>query len=490
MFNQLINVRFFSHAIPSPSLLLLLYLCSSPSATWAFQNRIDDKYIALEQGSWSGSFGSSQNTERFSLELPSPGVLVIEATSPITAGESPGLSLWASAAEGLFADIATLDRSVSRLTLAVRERGSLPLRIASRDPRQVLGEYRLQTHFVPLSASTEMFWGPFEGVDTLCAQVALTRLRDLDGDVRVESLGIRAWDEVSKTEIEEVDPNPGALWSPSMSSIKASWFAADPWQEGVSRSDLTASVRGWVTVPDSQIELGVTKTEIEEVDPNPGAFRAAPCGTTATGHHQGPKSLFSKTDFSKTEIEEVDPNPGAFRAAPCGTLRHGASFPVTLSIPTETPTAESRDLVVQSVLDAITRHHLATQAQPFRSRPARRLGACQLQDGDEHLDTFSCATPLALGQSLSGELFKHQGIDSDVFEFAVDTLSRVEIAAEGDTALAGGLYDVSGRRLGVSATDTSELLLYEILEPGRYFVRIESADGAFGVYRLAVTASR
>lgn len=111
---------------------------------------------------------------------------------------------------------------------------------------------------------------------------------------------------------------------------------------------------------------------------------------------------------------------------------------------------------------------------------------CQYGEIDDHGDTLSCATELLPGEKTMGELGRNDG---DVFQFVLARQRTVSIESFGDTDARGALYDHHGHRLAFDgdSVDGSGIRIVRTLGPGRYFVRVEGAGGAEGVYTLRVT---
>ncbi len=112
---------------------------------------------------------------------------------------------------------------------------------------------------------------------------------------------------------------------------------------------------------------------------------------------------------------------------------------------------------------------------------------CAASDGDDHGDTFACATPVK--HRVEGELGNGWGDDSDVFRFEVRGWQTVEIATEGDVDTFGTLYDRFGQRLaGVGDSgDDGNFHLVRTFRPGTYFVRVEG-EHSTGSFALRIRA--
>ncbi|MEM9598984.1 MAG: hypothetical protein AAGD06_32245, partial [Acidobacteriota bacterium] len=117
---------------------------------------------------------------------------------------------------------------------------------------------------------------------------------------------------------------------------------------------------------------------------------------------------------------------------------------------------------------------------------------CSRASVDDHGDTFSCATVLALGQDVKARLHHPLSDDADVFTFSMTRFGTVDILTEGP-GIRGALYDDAGHRLALDAGwDGRGSRIVRALDPGRYFLRLENArpgNGA-GDYRLTVSEYR
>jgi hypothetical protein len=106
------------------------------------------------------------------------------------------------------------------------------------------------------------------------------------------------------------------------------------------------------------------------------------------------------------------------------------------------------------------------------------------KDGDDHGDTFACAT--AIPWTVAGEIDNGWGDDVDVFRFRVRDWQTLEIAIAGSADIRGELYDGAGQRLAGDGDggDGDGFRLVRTLGPGPYFVRVEG--GSRGTYSLEV----
>ncbi|MEE8526448.1 MAG: hypothetical protein V3T72_21135 [Thermoanaerobaculia bacterium] len=185
----------------------------------------------------------------------------------------------------------------------------------------------------------------------------------------------------------------------------------------------------------------------------------------------------------KADPEPVDPDPD-------GLSGSGALLASLLSLPPAAAKADPEP--VDPDPDGLRWEAPTTGAglsQVLFYRPA-----CVLQSGevDDHGDTASCATPLALGHRVAGEIGNRWGDDGDVFAFTLSELTTVEITTRGDTDTFGELSGRSGHRLAVDDDGADDgpgnFRIATTLAPGRYSLRVTGGTGAEGAYELVVTA--
>lgn len=112
------------------------------------------------------------------------------------------------------------------------------------------------------------------------------------------------------------------------------------------------------------------------------------------------------------------------------------------------------------------------------------LNVCNLDEGDDHGDSFVCATGLAVGETVDGAI--GDAGDRDVFSFALAAAATVEIERFGTAAVSAWLHGAEG---ALVAADDGNGHLAESLAPGRYFLRIAGSNGAEGSYQLSVSSA-
>jgi pre-peptidase len=111
------------------------------------------------------------------------------------------------------------------------------------------------------------------------------------------------------------------------------------------------------------------------------------------------------------------------------------------------------------------------------------VDVCHLGDVDDHGESFLCATPIAIDASDSGEIDSSTADDVDVFTFILGATTTVTIESTGSTDVDGSLFDGQGTFIAADADSGSgaNFLISRSLAAGRYYVRVEGADGAYGI---------
>ncbi|HEX6863392.1 MAG TPA: hypothetical protein VF414_11280 [Thermoanaerobaculia bacterium] len=115
------------------------------------------------------------------------------------------------------------------------------------------------------------------------------------------------------------------------------------------------------------------------------------------------------------------------------------------------------------------------------------LNVCNLDEGDDHGDSFLCATGLAVGETVDGAI--GGAGDRDVFSFALAAQATVEIETLGTTAVSAWLHGAEGAVVATDDGEAGSVHLSEILAPGRYFLRIAGRNGAEGAYQVRVSGT-
>ena len=122
----------------------------------------------------------------------------------------------------------------------------------------------------------------------------------------------------------------------------------------------------------------------------------------------------------------------------------------------------------------------------------RTTGAYELRvtGGDDHCDTFSCATPIAVPSTTSGRLERNG--DYDYFRLEVRTATRLTLETTGSTDTVGRLYDSNRQALETNddgGTDTNFRIVRQVAA-GTYYVRVRGyRNERTGAYELLVAAS-
>lgn len=105
--------------------------------------------------------------------------------------------------------------------------------------------------------------------------------------------------------------------------------------------------------------------------------------------------------------------------------------------------------------------------------------------GDDHADTFFCATRLHPSRPIAGEIRNAWGDDEDVFTFTLEESHAVRLGLEGPAGLELEVYDALGHRLALESSDGEGALEHHVvLAAGTYYGRLAGSHGAEGPYRL------
>ncbi|HSK78845.1 MAG TPA: hypothetical protein VLQ45_20485 [Thermoanaerobaculia bacterium] len=115
------------------------------------------------------------------------------------------------------------------------------------------------------------------------------------------------------------------------------------------------------------------------------------------------------------------------------------------------------------------------------------LNVCSLDGGDDHGDSFLCATGLAVGETVDGAI--GDAGDRDVFSFALAAAATVEIESFGTTDVSAWLHGAEGALVATVDGQGGNVHLFESLAPGRYFLRIAGSNGAEGSYQVSVSSA-
>ncbi len=271
-----------------------------------------------------------------------------------------------------------------------------------------------------------------------------------------------------------VDPD-GSLRAASDRIGEPFFVAVDVPSVGILSLDVTVPAAARPGSAPAEVKLGFT---------GPG------CGAADAGHAP------ALVERSATHLVLAVPAPGpqVFRLAaadpslPLGDFRLRTAF---------SPDGRSRspDKVGED------EEEIEIEANPLvheglgESRPlASRLDElCRSGEVDDHGDSFPCATFLAPGRAVAGEIGNGWGDDQDVFVVVLGgspetELRTLEIEAAGDVDVVGGLYDRAGQRLATGVGDGG-FRIVRTVRPGTYYVRVGGGEGAEGFYALRVEAS-
>ncbi len=232
----------------------------------------------------------------------------------------------------------------------------------------------------------------------------------------------------------------------------------------------------------SQTTQGDVGEDEDEIEADPDPLRDGNQARTAFVAYT---SQTTQGDVGEDE-DEIEADPDPLRD---GNQARTAFVPYT-SQTTQGDVGEDED-EIEADPDPL-RGVVPSASGPISSKLHR---LCRRGDLDDHGDVSTCATFLNTGQLISGELRNGWGDDVDTFAFVVpgspvSSHSQVEFNLYGDVDLVGGLYDQQGQRLDWIALAEHGVRFTRRLEPGLYFVQLESADAGEGYYSLAATVGK
>ncbi|MDY7092944.1 MAG: hypothetical protein SX243_08230 [Acidobacteriota bacterium] len=135
-----------------------------------------------------------------------------------------------------------------------------------------------------------------------------------------------------------------------------------------------------------------------------------------------------------------------------------------------------------------------TEVEDPEAQPVRGAGnglsvqAIPCAAGEPANDLIFCAADFGADQIVEGRFDDASlAVDQDYYSFRVDGLEGIRFDIEASGAFLGTLFDSSGRSLQNWAHGGRTSTLEVILVPGRYYLRLEGADG--GAYRIRLTRS-
>jgi len=125
--------------------------------------------------------------------------------------------------------------------------------------------------------------------------------------------------------------------------------------------------------------------------------------------------------------------------------------------------------------------------------PKRLTQLCRAATHDDHADLLLCATPIALGARVGGEIGNGWGDDRDIFSLVLPRATTVRIALDSATSQAPNLLDFEGQRLLTQprtlASGAAEWI--KTLQAGTYYLTVDDHSGSdAGAFTLSVAELR
>ena len=422
-----------NHLTKGPLFLLCLslWLASTSLVATDFENTLFDVHSSRRAE-------IAESAHNLEFDLPAPGILSVEILQ--RAGSQNPISLNLAQPETL-QHAAILERSMNRMTLAVLSAGPLELRVSSQDLQSPLGGLHVVHHFV--AAWTEQ----------AIHRILPGSTTFWDGDAWATHTVLKPISTPSKTDLEEVDPNPGGLRF-----------------EATARQIEVLRIRG--------TEFS-TKTDLEEVDPNPGGIRTdRNLQLTAAWIQEGP-DLRAEVGTGNSET--------AWSSA-YATLRLGTQL--------ESP-SDARDEMIElslrlpwinfdqdpsAAIGQVVASTKRTLLDPKAALSTAISGLCKGREGS----SFRCAASLEVGSRLEDQMGPHSDGELKVYSFDLLETMTLEIRADGDRHLTQTLFRESGER--ITSAEGHALKVVRSLAPGRYFLALEGPGQ--GDYEIATRRLR
>ena len=103
-------------------------------------------------------------------------------------------------------------------------------------------------------------------------------------------------------------------------------------------------------------------------------------------------------------------------------------------------------------------------------------------ENNDHGNSFSTATPVALSSSTSGEI--DPGDDADYFRFEVSCRIPVVLESTGSLNTGGILFDARGNRIDGDGASSPNFRIERTLDEGTYYIQVQSFGVETGSYTL------
>ena len=165
---------------------------------------------ALELNSVARGYSAPRETNIFTLDVPTAGILALDVAVPGYAEASPKLGLLGPDCSPLTDSLRALviERSTVHQVLAIGP-GTYHVRLAAQDPQAALGSFKLTTAFVASAALDGALKTDTDMVDPDPGIAAITPSFKVDTDIVDPDPGL-TWVEPSfKVDTDIVDPDPG-----------------------------------------------------------------------------------------------------------------------------------------------------------------------------------------------------------------------------------------------------------------------------------------
>lgn len=113
----------------------------------------------------------------------------------------------------------------------------------------------------------------------------------------------------------------------------------------------------------------------------------------------------------------------------------------------------------------------------------------RIRNGDDHGNTTTTATPIGMGDVVSGNL--NDSSDVDVFRIVLDVDRDIMAESQGSTDTTARLLDSSGTQITTNSDsgNGSNFRIWQSLTAGTYYLEVSGQSGATGNYSVQVTTA-
>ena len=420
------------------------------------------------------------NTHLVQLDVPSAGILALDLSAYDRDAVEPRIGFfrdWCGKAMMGGDSAVTIERSAAHLVLAVRAAGTYTFRLGAQDPRRALGEYKLTSRFVAATVTED--------------ELYLGTVAQSGAGILASRRHFFASEPTIKSDEDQPNPDPGYKSGEDQPNPDPGYQSGedqpnpDPGYQAPSDYLLTL-----VTLKDADLH----KSGEDQPNPDPGYRSGEDQPNPDPGFQSGedqpnPDPGYTSTsddlltfvtqryaDLHKNGEDQPNPDPGyksdEDQPNPDPGYQSGEDQP------NPDPGFHAHPAGVKPWVLLYGNQDIALAALAGSEERPRLEQLCRRGELDDVDDGFTCATPIASGDSVRGEIRNDWGDDTDVFELTLDDLRTVTLAVTGDVATYLELYDRNGQRLETLLASGEGAQMVKTLTPGHYFLRVSGVRPA------------